>query len=132
MARSASSFALFVLCTAGLAGCKQSFSLEEQRTVTLTNTLTKIIDAPSSEQRIRVHVLAADAPVHVYVFLEKDVNNDTDELVERGEKVPGQLASSIKTKEATLEVTIPAKQAYRVWITPFKHPTPVTLKINSI
>jgi hypothetical protein len=103
-----------VLAVVVLAGCSK---IHEQRSFTLdpqaTNTLS--VTAPISEQKVTVAV-TSDQPISVYVLLEKD-----EPKVDKGELEPekmkeGVLAKEVLTKSATLEVTIPAKQAFDIFI----------------
>jgi hypothetical protein len=118
-----------------VAGCASEVHFQDTKDISITNEFTHIVSAPTSTQKVRVEVTATDAPVNVYVMLEKDAEKTEDEIgvIKKGAKLPeAVLGHALETKDATLEVTIPAKQEYRVLVTVVTKPTRVTVKINSL
>jgi hypothetical protein len=101
-------------CLVLAAGCKQR--VNEERTLSLEPGVTKPlqIDAPARDQQVTVTVASPGAPVSAYLVLEKNRAATEDALV--AGKKPGAniLAGSEKAEQATLEATVPAKEAYAV------------------
>jgi hypothetical protein len=117
-----------VVVVAALAGCSK---VHEQRSLTLEPGAVNHLEvsAPVSEQKVKV-VMTADNPVSVFVMLVKDVPQGMTE-VGPGTLPQGILAGEKNTKEATLSVTIPAKEKFRVYIGGVTKATNVSLKIDS-
>jgi hypothetical protein len=120
-----------VLAVVVLAGCSK---IHEQRSFTLEphggNTLS--ISAPVSEQKVKVSV-TADQPVDVWILLEKDVPAGNKDFFDPDAKMKsGILASERKTREATLQATIPDKEGYQVYVNnPGDKAANVTVKVDS-
>jgi hypothetical protein len=120
-----------VLAVVVLAGCSK---IHEQRSFTLEprggNTLS--VSAPLSEQKVQVSV-TSDEPVDVWVLLEKDVPPGTKDDFDPDAKMKsGILATEKKTRNATLQATVPGKEKYQVYVTnPGQKPANVTVKVDS-
>jgi hypothetical protein len=117
------------------AGCKSEVHFETTKDISIPEEFRQIVGAPASAQKVRVEVTATDAPVNVYVMLEKDADKTEEEVgtARKENKLPeAVLAHALSTKDANLEVTIPAKQEYRVFVTVVQKPTKITVKINSL
>lgn len=98
-----------------LAGCSK---IHEQRSFTLPpnggNTLS--ISAPISEQKIVVAV-TSDQTVSVWILLEKDVPaGDKSEFEPDTAMTTGILAKQKFITTASLQATVPAKQAFQIFI----------------
>jgi len=116
-------------------GCGSEVHFEATKDISIQDEFKQIISAPTSAQKVRVEVTATDAPVNVYVMLEKDADKTEDEIgaPRKGAKLPETvLGHALETQNGTVEVTIPAKEEYRVLVTVAKKPTRVTVKINSL
>jgi hypothetical protein len=120
-----------VLAVVVLAGCSK---IHEQRSFTLEghggNTLS--ISPPVSDQKVQVAV-TADQPVDVWVLLEKDVPPGNKDFFDPDAKMKsGILASEKKTREATLQATIPGKEGYQIYVSnPGEKAANVTVKVDS-
>src|SRR3954465_15435364 len=105
--------AIPLLAIFALAGCSK---LHDQRTFTLgigeSNSIK--ISPPVSEQKLKI-TLASDQPVNIWVVLEKDVPGGANDFDPTAMKT-GVLASSKNAKDASLDATIPAKEAYRIFV----------------
>ena len=113
-----------------LAGCSK---IHEQRSFTLKpyggNTLS--ISAPVSEQKVAVFV-ESDQPVNVWILLEKDVPKGDKGELEPEKMKEGVLAKELSTKVANLDVTVPAKEAFQIYVVnPGGKTAEVTVKVDS-
>jgi len=113
-----------------LAGCSK---IHEQRSFTLepqaTNTLS--VTAPVSEQVVTVAV-TSDQDISVYVLLEKNVPKVDKSDFEPEKMKEGVLAKEVLTKSATLEVKIPAKEAFEIFLVNRNNKAAnVTVKVDS-
>jgi uncharacterized protein YcfL len=114
-----------------LVGCSK---IHEQRSFTLEprggNTLS--ISAPLSEQKVKVAV-TSDEPVDVWVLLEKDLPPGNKDYFDPDAKMKsGILASEKKTRDATLQATIPGKEKYQIYVSnPGDKAANVTVKVDS-
>jgi len=99
---------LAVVC---LAGCSK---LHEERTFAVDAGWSKtiMISPPASSQKLKI-AMTSDEPVNVWVVLKKDVPGAKEDIDPATIK-SSVLASAEKTKSATLDVTIPAKEEF--WI----------------
>ena len=99
-------------CLAG--GCQR---LDTERTLNLepTQSHALLFDAPRSEQQVSVTIHSPGAPVEVYVVLEKN-REQAMQTLEQGRRPAKEqlLASKDKAEEATLETTVPARNAFAV------------------
>ena len=87
------------------------------------------ITAPVSDQKVKV-VVTADKPINVCIVLDKDIPGNKDDF-DPESIATSLLAKEKNTKSATLEVTIPAKEKYRVYVNGVTEKTNVTVKIDS-
>jgi len=117
-----------VLAVCALAGCSK---IHEQRSFTIESGggYTLSITAPLSEQKVKVDV-TSDEPVNVWVILEKDVPTGKDDFDPETLK-SGVLGKEKATKQATLTVTVPAKEKFRVYFDGVTKKANVTAKIDS-
>ena len=97
------------LALAAAVGCQSRLSHEKEYHVESGSTFDVPIDAPRYEQKMTVTV-SSDAPMNVYVYLEKD-RDAVQTALSRGKKAPELLAFKDQVQNDTLEVTVPAKQA---------------------
>jgi len=97
-----------------LTGCSK---IHEQRSFTLKplggNTLS--VSAPISEQKVAVSV-TSDQPVSVWVLLEKAVPKGDKGDFEPEKMTEGVLAKEFSTTAANLQATIPAKEAFQIYV----------------
>ena len=120
---------LFALCLlVPLAGCSK---IHEQRSYSIEPGVTQHlkVTAPLSETTYKVAV-TSDQPVSVWVVLEKAVPGGKDDVEPEALK-EGVLAKELNTKEVTLTVTVPGKEAFRVVLGGTAKPAAVTVKIDS-
>jgi hypothetical protein len=105
--------AMPLLAIFALAGCAK---LHEQKSFTLDlgESRSIQISAPVSEQKVKV-TLASDQPVNIWVVLEKDIPGGATDFDPTTLK-SGVVASSKAAKDASLDATIPAKEAYRIFL----------------
>ena len=111
-----------------LAGCskiheKREFSIDPASYHSLE------ITAPLSEQKVKV-TLTSDQPVNIYVLLDKDFPKGKEDFDPETLKT-GLLGSQKSAKDATLDVTIPAKEKYRIVVSGANKKANVTVKIDS-
>jgi hypothetical protein len=102
-----------LLAVVALAGCAK---LHQQNSVSLDvgESHNIFISAPVSEQKLKV-TMASDQPVNIWVVLEKDIPGGAKDFDPATLK-SGIVASSKGAKEASLDATIPAKEAYRIFL----------------
>jgi hypothetical protein len=109
-------------------GCSK---VHEERSFTLLpgafNTLH--ISEPLSEQKVKV-VVKSDVPVNVYVILEKNIPAGKDEY-EPDTIKEGVVAKEKNTMDVTLTATIPAKNAYVIYVDGANKKASVSVTINS-
>lgn len=116
-----------------LTGCPQRVNVE--KTVTLEFGDIKqpaIIDAPRSQQKVRVDVNSAE-PIDVDVALESEAADITKSLT-AGKRPDAAklLASKQGVKTDAVEATIPAGKSYTVILSGARKKTEVKVKVNSI
>jgi len=118
---------LALLAVFALAGCSK---IHEQRSFTVepAGSHNLKITAPLSETKYKVEV-TSDQPVNVWVILEKDVPGGKDDF--DPEPIQSVLGKEKSTQQATLNVTVPAKEKFRVYINGPTKPANVTVKIDS-
>jgi hypothetical protein len=116
-----------LMAVLALAGCSK---IHEQRSFTMepgsSNNLK--ITAPLSETKYKVE-MTSDQPVNLWVLLEKDVPGGKDEF--DPEPIQAVLGKEKNTQQATLNVTVPAKEKFRVYINGPAKTANVTVKIDS-
>lgn len=109
----------------GACGCGSKVHQELSGELTPGESAAFSIDAPKSQQKVKVQV-TSDADVTVIVALKKEVDNDHL-------KVGGKhLGESAKTTSASLEVTVPEGEEFSVIIKDASKKTSYKLKIDSI
>lgn len=111
-----------------VAGCSK---LHEQRSFEVASggSHSLKISAPISEQTLAI-VVTSDEPINVWVLLEKNLPEGSDDLEPDGLK-EGVVAKEKNTKSVTLTATIPAKQAFRVYVNGVSKKAAVTVKVDS-
>lgn len=111
-----------------LAGCSK---VHEQRSFEIEpgGTHRVEVSAPLSEQKVQIAV-TSDQPINVWVLLDKNIPEGKEDFDPESMK-EGVVAKEKNTKSATLTATIPAKQAYRVFINGVTKKASVTVKIDS-
>jgi len=113
-----------------MAGCSK---IHEERTFTVDalSGHSLSITAPVSEQKVKV-TLTSDQPVSVWVVLEKEAPQGDKSRFDPDTLKSGVLAKEKNTKEATLTATIPAKEAYLIYVSnPSPKDASVTVKVDS-
>jgi hypothetical protein len=130
------SFVLACLLLTGLltlTGCPQSVNVE--KTVTLEPGDIKqpaIIDAPRSQQKIRVDVNSGE-PIDVDVALESEAADIVKNLgAGKRPEAAKVLASKQGVKTEAVEATIPAGKSYTVILSGAKKKTEVKVKVHSL
>ena len=89
------------------------------------------IDGPKAEQKVRVQVTATE-PVNVDLALDSKSGDLMNKLSADKRPAPGEvLASKEKTKSDTLEGTVPAGQAFSIYVSGATKKSDVKLKITS-
>ncbi|MBO0697381.1 MAG: hypothetical protein J2P46_03215 [Zavarzinella sp.] len=117
-----------LLAVCALAGCskiheQRSYSIEPGASQTLK------ITAPLSETRYKV-AMTSDQPISIWVLLEKAVPGGKDEIEPETLK-EGVLGKELNTKDATLTVVVPGKEAFRIQLAGANKTANVTVKIDS-
>jgi hypothetical protein len=113
-----------------LAGCSK-LHVEKQYTLEPGTIQHVEVSPPTSDQKLKVSV-TSDEPVTVTVLLVKDIPaaKGGAEDIDPGTLTTGGLGQKKDVKEATLDVTVPAKEKYRVYISGVKKLAKVTVKID--
>jgi len=116
-----------VVAVLAVAGCSK---IHEERSFTVEagNSHSLDISAPVSQQTVTV-TLTSDEPVNVYVLLVKSVEGKTDYDPETLKE--GVLGKEKSTKSATLTVTVPAKEKYRIYVDGASKKANVSVKVDS-
>lgn len=112
------------------SGCARSKLSHEETFDLPLDGKTVTIDAVKHEQKVHVVVTASDAPVGVFIYLDRDRDKAEDEILSR-EYSAIILARAEKTEQANLEATIPANSVAVVHITRAGKNTKVKLKITN-
>jgi hypothetical protein len=115
-----------------VVGCASKVQFEKTKDISIADEFNEIVGGPTSAQKVRVEVSAANAPVDVWVILAKDLDEKAEQDVAARRPPASILKHTLNTQQATLDVDIPAKQDFHVWVTVVKKSTPVTVKINSL
>ena len=71
------------------------------------------VDPPKKEQKLKVTIASPDAPVNVYIVLEKDIGLASRQM-EDFRKPANALAGQDQASDATLEATIPANEGFAI------------------
>ena len=88
-----------------------------------------LVEAPKKEQKVSVTASSAGSPIDVYVVLDKDKEAGKQALLDR-KKPASSLASKVKTREATLEATIPANTGFAILLGGASKSNHVTVKVT--
>jgi len=117
-----------------LPGCPSGHTLDYEKTVSMEPADTKFytIDAPRSQQKIRVQVDSAE-PVDVDVTLETD-KADVEKALQAQKRPDAAklLASKQGAKSESVEAMIPAGKSFTIVLSGAKKKTEVKLKVKSI
>jgi len=129
--RRSTPFCLGLLALLGLAaGCQR---LDVDRTIKLApgDVQDILIDAPRSQQSIKVDVNASGAPVDVYVLLEAERQAVKENLLINKRPDPAKLlASQQKVTTATLEAAVPARNDFAILLAGASKPAEVKVKVT--
>lgn len=117
-----------MLALVALAGCSK-VHVERTFSVDSGSSHSLQISAPLSDQKLKV-VMTSDQPVNLYVILDKNLPKDKDEFDPESLK-EGVLGKEKAKKDATLSVTVPAKEKYTVFVNGASKKANVTVKIDS-
>jgi hypothetical protein len=109
-------------------GCNRRLNFHRSLTMGPGDVRSFSVEAPRSEQKVTFHFSSSEVPVDVYVALEKDIDAASSAI--QNYKAPqGILASQLKAREGSLDVTIPARTAYGVIVGGVTKDTTVEVKI---
>lgn len=96
-----------------LAGCNSSVNFERTLSVGPGDVPSFSVDPPRREQKVTVSFKSTETPVDIYVTLDKDLEAASKAI--QNYKVPQNvLASKLKSKDGSVEATIPGKTAFGV------------------
>jgi hypothetical protein len=121
---------LVALSLAVAVGCQR---LNEKRTIHVSpgEVQDVIISGPRSEQKINVAV-TSNAPIDVYVILSADEQAVKGKLLSSMKPDESKiLKKELKTENANLEATIPAKNEFRVLLTGAKKAADVNVHVTT-
>lgn len=105
---------MVLLMVIGLVGCGSKLSYTDTVSIDSGETQIRMIDAPKSDQRVRVE-FTSNNPVNVAVILSEQLDKSDQNL--SGEQVPtGALGSEMNTKNGSFEVSIPAGKEFQILI----------------
>jgi hypothetical protein len=116
------------MCFVFASGCQK---LDYQGTIKIEAGTTyheTEFKGPKSEQKVQVSVKSGE-PVTVYVLLGDDKDEAINAMRDK-RTVRKLLASEEKTKEATLEATVPAGKPFVVLLLPADQKKDVEVKID--
>lgn len=114
-----------------LSGCGQPLSIDKKVTLEAGDiTGAALVDAPKSQQKIKVEFTSSESPINVYVVLGSDEKAIFRELEKIPVKMADLVASKEKSKGDTLEATIPAGKDYGIYLSGASKKTEVTLKVT--
>ena len=100
-------------------GCQSKLSTEHKLSLEPGETRSVVVDGPTFAQKVVV-TLSSNQPVDAAVHLQKDVS---------GDKATNPLGSLQQSSGGTIDVQIPAKEAFVVLVTNGMKPSSVSLKI---
>jgi hypothetical protein len=104
---------LLAAVLAVLPGCGQRLNYETTVHLSDGDVQLVLVDPPRSEQNVTVTATSSSSPVDVYLVLDKDKEAAKQTLLDR-RKPAAVLAGVAKTRDATLEATIPAKSGFAI------------------
>ena len=116
------------LALVALAGCSK-LHVDKQYTLESFDTKYVEVSAPTSEQKLKV-MMTSDEPITLTVLLVKDIPAEKGGEFDPGRMTTGTLGQKKDVKEATLDVTVPAKEMYRVYLSGAKKTAKVSVKID--
>ena len=118
------------LALVALAGCSK-LHVEKQYALDPGMVQQVEVSPPTSDQKLKV-AMTSDEPITITVMLVKDIpaGKATSEDFDPAQLTTGTLAQKKDAKEASLDVTIPAKEKYRVYLSGVKKKAQVTVKID--
>lgn len=122
--------AIFSLCVIGaLAGCGRKLNIDKTLDLSKGGKIVTL-DPVGSEQKVKISIVAEDAPVDIFVYLGKDAQKAEENLY--GAKAP-VLKKELKTQKIeNMEVTIPANEEAHINVQPStRSPKSVSLKITN-
>jgi hypothetical protein len=121
---------LFCAClTLSLAGCNSSLNYEKTMSLGPGEVNSFSPDPPRREQKVTITFKSTETPVDVYVAIGNDVEAVASALTKY--KTPQNvLASKLKARDGSLEVTIPAKTRFGAIVGGATKDTSVEVKIT--
>jgi hypothetical protein len=112
----------------GLAGCNRPLHFDRTLSMGPGDVKSFSVDPPRREQKVTVSFKSTETPVDVYVLLDKDLEAASNAI--QNFKAPqGVLASKMKSRDGSVEATIPAKTAFGVIVAGSNKDTSVDVKI---
>jgi hypothetical protein len=112
--RPANRLAWGLLCaTVALGGCG-GLSIEQKVTLNPVEPKQLDIDAPRSEQKVKVEVDAPGVPVLVYVVKTEDAEEAFKALIREKEPANTLAGTTEPSEKVSLTATIPAKTPFSV------------------
>jgi hypothetical protein len=118
-----------VVLMVGITGCPR-FSTKLSYSLAMGDIRRINIDAPASEQNVKVEVSSPTATVSIYIVLEENAQQVEDSLALQ--KAPDRsliLASAEVREKGTVEAKVPKKKAYCVFVVGTK-PSEVDVTIS--
>ncbi|CAN5438669.1 hypothetical protein BH10PLA2_BH10PLA2_09750 [soil metagenome] len=111
------------------AGCNRRLNFERSLTMGPGDVRSFSVEAPRVQQKVTITFSSSEVPVDVYVALEKDIEAASSAL--QNYKAPqGILASQMKARQGSVDVTIPARTAYGVIVAGSTKDTTVQVKMT--
>jgi hypothetical protein len=124
------SLRLVAISLAVAVGCQR---LDVKRTIHVNpgDVQDVIIDPPRSEQNIKVGV-TSNTPIDVYVILSSNGDAVKGKLLASQKPDDSKiLVKELKTENASLDATIPAKNEFRVLLTGAKKAADVNVSVTN-
>ncbi|HLJ94273.1 MAG TPA: hypothetical protein VKU02_13885 [Gemmataceae bacterium] len=112
-----------------LSGCGQKLDYETSLDLDEGQVQSISVDAPKREQKVSVTATSSSSPIDIYVVLDKDKEAGKQALLDR-RKVAAALASQTKTRNPTLEVTVPANTGIAILVGGAGKSSHVTVKVS--
>ena len=101
----------------GLVGCQAKLNHSSTVEVELADKQSKIVEAISKEQTIKVAGNASSGQFNLYVFLQKDQTAAENDIDRGSKNSPLILAQKVRTNQAEVTALIPANQVAVVMLT---------------
>jgi len=105
---------MVLMATAGCQKLSNPVLVDETISVPSLENKSKIIDGPKQDQKVSITAQSSEGNFDLYVVFESDAKRVMDELSEPRPVTGNVLGKKTKTKDASLDVSIPAGKGFAV------------------